>query len=129
MSQIDRIDGGVNTARVSAADADRQHREQRQADALAYLTRTGNTDVAEALGLVPPPVPRTAQSARKPKPVRKPTSDTDSSASRRKGCPSEAQHRRHRERGETCAACSELTRRINADRKRRAKQRRAGAVG
>ncbi|MCX5066954.1 hypothetical protein OOJ91_13965 [Micromonospora lupini] len=55
MAQLDRIDGGSHTARVSAAVQDRIAREERQADALAYLTRTGQLDVvAEALGLVEP---------------------------------------------------------------------------
>ncbi|MFC4146582.1 hypothetical protein ACFO0M_09975 [Micromonospora mangrovi] len=52
MSQIDMIDGGVDTARVSGAAADRIHREQRQADARAYLERTGNEDLLPVLGLV-----------------------------------------------------------------------------
>ncbi|MER5703503.1 hypothetical protein ABT023_16380 [Micromonospora sp. NPDC002296] len=57
MSQIDRIDGGVNTARVSAAEADRIYREQRQADALRFLRKRGLDDVAEILGLVEPATP------------------------------------------------------------------------
>ncbi|MCT2280656.1 hypothetical protein M3G91_23860 [Micromonospora chalcea] len=47
-----RLDGGVDTARVSAAEADRIHREQRQADARTYLERTGNADLLPILGLV-----------------------------------------------------------------------------
>ena len=39
MSQIDKIDGGVNTARVSAAEADRIHREQRQARVALLLNK------------------------------------------------------------------------------------------
>ncbi|MCX4470494.1 hypothetical protein OOK41_09260 [Micromonospora sp. NBC_01655] len=63
MTQLDRIDGGVNTARVSAAEADRIHREQRQDSARSYLLARGLDDVAEILGLVEPasPAPRTRQ--------------------------------------------------------------------
>lgn len=46
-----RLDGGVDTARVSAAESDRIHREQRQADARTYLERTGNADLLPILGL------------------------------------------------------------------------------
>ncbi|SBT63956.1 hypothetical protein GA0070622_0924 [Micromonospora sediminicola] len=52
MSQIDKIDGGVNTARVSAAMADRIYRDQQQTDARRYLERTGNADLLPMLGLV-----------------------------------------------------------------------------
>ncbi|MGJ3228890.1 hypothetical protein ACQEUV_26575 [Micromonospora aurantiaca (nom. illeg.)] len=62
MSQIDKIDGGVNTARVSAAAADRIYREQRQADARRYLERTGNADLLPMLGLV-----ETASTKRQPR--------------------------------------------------------------
>ncbi|MFG3709510.1 hypothetical protein [Micromonospora sp. NPDC047730] len=58
MSRIDRLDGGMDTARVTASEQDRIHREQRQADALAYLTRKGLDDVAEILGLTPSPKPK-----------------------------------------------------------------------
>ncbi|MFF0823018.1 hypothetical protein ACFYUR_21875 [Micromonospora haikouensis] len=128
MSQIDRVDGGVHTARVSAALADRIHREQQQDDARQYLLRRGLDDVAEILGLVrPASVPATPPAeVSKPKPARKPTSSSGKGR-QRKGCPSEAQQRRHRERGEKCAACTELVRRVNAERKHRARQRRAAA--
>jgi hypothetical protein len=125
VSQIDRVDGGVHTARVSAAVADRIHREQQQADALTYLTRTGNRDVAEILGLVQPA--RVPVEVPEPKPATKPTRKPTSSGKgrQRKGCPSEAQQRRHRERGEQCAECAALVRRVTAER--RAKKRRAAA--
>jgi hypothetical protein len=51
VTQIDRQDGGYNTARVSAAEGDRIAREQRQADARRYLTRTGHADLLPMLGL------------------------------------------------------------------------------
>ncbi|MFI6160361.1 hypothetical protein ACIA59_10475 [Micromonospora haikouensis] len=126
MSQIDAVDGGVHTARVSAAVADRLYREQQQADALAFLRRTGNTDVAEILGLVQPA--RVPVEVPEPKPATKPTRKPTSSSRKgrqRKGCPSEAQQRRHRERGEQCAECAALVRRVTAER--RAKKRRAAA--
>ncbi|WP_431892726.1 hypothetical protein [Micromonospora haikouensis] len=125
MSQIDRVDGGVHTARVSAAVADRIHREQQQADARRYLLLRGLDDVAEILGLVQPaPVPAAPPAELpKPKPTRKPTSSGRGRG--RKGCPSEAQQRRHREAGEQCTECTALVRRVNAER--RAKKRRAAA--
>ena len=123
MSQLDRVDGGVHTARVSAAVADRLYREQRQADARRYLLRRGLDDVAEILGLTTPAAAPVAPPAE----VARPKKSTSSSGQgrQRKGCPSEAQHRRHRERGEECSECSALMRRVNVERKRRAKQRRA----
>ncbi|MGW3608984.1 hypothetical protein ACWD6N_03695 [Micromonospora sp. NPDC005163] len=54
MAQFDRIDGGSHTARVSAAEQDRLWREEREADARAWLLRKGLRDVAEILGLVAP---------------------------------------------------------------------------
>ncbi|MDG4796177.1 hypothetical protein [Micromonospora sp. WMMD1082] len=59
-SHVDGLDGGLSTARVSAAEADRAHREQQEADALRWLLRNGHADVAEMLGLVEPdrPAPR-----------------------------------------------------------------------
>ncbi|MGW5556903.1 hypothetical protein ACWER9_06725 [Micromonospora sp. NPDC003944] len=54
MAQFDRIDGGMHTARVSAAEQDRIHREERETDARAWLLRNGHDDVAEMLGLVEP---------------------------------------------------------------------------
>lgn len=38
---------------------------------------------------------------------------------RRKGCPSEAQYRRHRKAGENCQACRAHMRRVEADRRAR----------
>lgn len=71
---MSRAEGGYDTARVTAAEADRLHREQRQADALAFLTRTGNLDVAPALGLAasakPAPKPKPRKRAPRPKPSR-----------------------------------------------------------
>ena len=55
---MSRTEGGYDTARITASEQDRVHREQRQADALAYLTRTDNLDVAEILGLVESPKPK-----------------------------------------------------------------------
>lgn len=57
MSSTDRLEGGQNTARVSAAAQDQIHRKPRQAAALAYLTRRDLLDVAEILGLVEPATP------------------------------------------------------------------------
>lgn len=53
MPHTNAIDGGTNTARVSAAatDADARIREQVRADAAAYLRRTGNEDLLPILGL------------------------------------------------------------------------------
>jgi hypothetical protein len=45
------IRAGNAATRLSAAETDVLHREQRQADALRYLTRRGLLDVAEMLGL------------------------------------------------------------------------------
>lgn len=42
------------TARVSAAHADQQRRQERAADATAYLNRTGHTDLLAVLGLADP---------------------------------------------------------------------------
>jgi hypothetical protein len=42
-----------NTVYLSAQEQERLLREQRQADALAYLRRKGHDDLAEVLGLVP----------------------------------------------------------------------------
>lgn len=67
MSRIDRLDGGMDTARVSAAEQDRRARAQREADALAYLTRTGNDDIAEVLGLVDAPLPKREPRKRVPR--------------------------------------------------------------
>lgn len=53
MSDVHSISGGMDTSRMSAAEQDRLHREARQADALAYLTRRGLDDVAVILGLAP----------------------------------------------------------------------------
>ncbi|MDM4721126.1 hypothetical protein QTQ03_25460 [Micromonospora sp. WMMA1363] len=67
MVGIDRIDGGTNTARLSAAEQDRIAREQRQAHALAYLRRRGLDgpgDIAEILGLIEPAKPRRQRPAR-----------------------------------------------------------------
>ncbi|MGC1213263.1 MAG: hypothetical protein WA890_18585 [Micromonospora sp.] len=55
MTNLDRIDGGYATARVSAAEQDKLAREEREAAALAYLTRNGLDDIAEILGLVEQP--------------------------------------------------------------------------
>jgi hypothetical protein len=52
---VNGVAGGLDTTRMSAAEQDRVHREARQADALAYLTRRGLDDVAVILGLVPEP--------------------------------------------------------------------------
>ncbi|MEV4197061.1 hypothetical protein [Micromonospora globbae] len=53
MTQLDRIDGGMDATRLSAAEQDRARREQRQADALAYLLARDLADVAEILGITP----------------------------------------------------------------------------
>ena len=52
-----RPDGGYDTARVSAAEQDRIHREQQQADARRWLLARDLADVAEILGLVAPATP------------------------------------------------------------------------
>ncbi|MET9303223.1 hypothetical protein ABZX66_28270 [Micromonospora aurantiaca] len=64
---MSRTEGGFDTARTTAAEQDRIHREQRQADALAYLTRKNlhvadadGVNVAEVLGLVESPKPQRA---------------------------------------------------------------------
>ena len=57
MTNLDRIDGGYATARLSAAQEDKAAREQREADALRYLRRKGLDDVAEILGLIQPAKP------------------------------------------------------------------------
>ncbi|MEU4367523.1 hypothetical protein [Micromonospora chersina] len=64
-SLIGAVEGGYDTARLTAAEADRVAREQRQADALSYLTRKGldvpdanGVNLAEVLGLVESPKPK-----------------------------------------------------------------------
>lgn len=62
MARIDQtgvgvVEGGYDTTHLSAAAQDKVWRAEKQADALAYLTRTGNADVAEILGLVEPATP------------------------------------------------------------------------
>ncbi|WP_328339471.1 hypothetical protein [Micromonospora sp. NBC_00421] len=57
MPSLDRLDAGMHTARVSAAEQDRIHREQRQADARRWLLDRGHADIAEILGLTEPAVP------------------------------------------------------------------------
>ena len=64
-SHVDGLDGGLSTARVSAAEADRAHREQQEADALRYLLRKDAADVAEMLGLVEPTDPEPARKVRR----------------------------------------------------------------
>lgn len=54
MAYIDRTDGGSHTARVSAAEADRIHRQQRQEAARRWLLARGLDDIAEILGVVDP---------------------------------------------------------------------------
>ena len=54
---INAIEGGYETARLTAAEQDRVARQQREADALAFLTRTDNLDVAVILGLIQPAKP------------------------------------------------------------------------
>lgn len=48
-------DGGMATTRAAATTQDIATREADRADALAYLTRTGNTDLAVILGLAAAP--------------------------------------------------------------------------
>ena len=59
MSGVDNISGGYETARLSAAEQDRLAREEREADALRYLTRHGLVDgedsIAAILGLIDVP--------------------------------------------------------------------------
>ena len=56
ITKTDSIAGGLDTTRLAKASADAQAaREQRDADVLAYLRRTGNDDVAEILGLAASP--------------------------------------------------------------------------
>ena len=62
---VDGLDGGLSTARVSAAAEDRAHREQREADARRYLLRRGLDDVAEILGLVAPADSKPARKVRR----------------------------------------------------------------
>jgi hypothetical protein len=50
-SGVGAIEGGYDTARLSAAESDRIAREERQADARRYLTRTGHADLLPMLGL------------------------------------------------------------------------------
>ncbi|MEU5965929.1 hypothetical protein ABZ777_32390 [Micromonospora parva] len=57
MSAIDRIDGGTNTARLSAAEQDRFFREERQDKARRFLLGRDLNDIAEILGLIPPTTP------------------------------------------------------------------------
>lgn len=57
MTATNRIDGGVNTARLSAAEQDRVHREEREAKARRFLLDRDLRDVAEILGLIPPTTP------------------------------------------------------------------------
>ncbi|MBM0274108.1 hypothetical protein [Micromonospora tarensis] len=57
MGAIDRIDGGTNTARLSAAEQDKLYRAERQAKALKFLLDRGENEVAEILGLIPPTTP------------------------------------------------------------------------
>ena len=71
----DRTDSGYSTARVSASQQDRLAREQRQADALAYLHRKGldvpdanGVNVAEILGLVRPSTPAPRRKRKIPAP-------------------------------------------------------------
>ena len=53
------VEGGYDTARLSAAQADRAARAAREADALAYLTRRGGLDdIAQMLGLAASPEPK-----------------------------------------------------------------------
>ncbi|MEU5939381.1 hypothetical protein ABZ807_09340 [Micromonospora sp. NPDC047548] len=54
MSDTNAIDGGYDTARLTASEQDKAWRAERQAKALAFLTSTGNDDVAEILGLTEP---------------------------------------------------------------------------
>ena len=59
MSGTDSISGGYDTARLTATEQDRLAREEREADALRYLTRHGEADgedsIAAILGLVDVP--------------------------------------------------------------------------
>ncbi|WKU07976.1 hypothetical protein [Micromonospora sp. HUAS LYJ1] len=57
MASLDRLDAGAHTARVSAAEQDRLHREAREDAARRYLLTRGLDDVAEILGLTEPAVP------------------------------------------------------------------------
>jgi len=57
-SMVGAVEGGYDTARITASEQDQLAREQRKTDALAYLTRTGNLDIAPALGLVDSPKPK-----------------------------------------------------------------------
>lgn len=47
------IDGGTNTARLSASEQDRIAREEREEAARRYLTRKGYADLLPVLGLAP----------------------------------------------------------------------------
>lgn len=58
-SLVGAVEGGYDTARLTAAESDRIAREERQADALRYLTRkrldvpdANGVNLAEVLGLV-----------------------------------------------------------------------------
>ena len=50
---IGPIEGGRDTARLSASEQDRIHRQERQDAARSYLDRRGLQDVAVVLGFVP----------------------------------------------------------------------------
>ena len=57
MANIDRMDGGYATARLTAAEQDRLARQERQELALRWLRRRGLDDIAEILGLAEPATP------------------------------------------------------------------------
>lgn len=64
---MSRTDGGYDTARITASEQDRIHREQREADARRYLLARDLNDIAEILGLIDSPPPKRQPRNRIPK--------------------------------------------------------------